>query len=125
MPDLIRDTTFGIFVNWISGGKLFPWPEQKEGFKCPERYLPHSQQSPDKKTKGTFSRKTTLNEGELEVDGSDEKKVNQRFGEDDDDEIPTEPSEKAQGEIAHVDLSTANWTHTSYLIQRQTGYLRF
>lgn len=42
MKDILRDSTVGQFVNYVSGGGLLPYPEQRSDFVIPERYLARS-----------------------------------------------------------------------------------
>ncbi|KAK4331729.1 Fluconazole resistance protein 1 [Rhodotorula toruloides] len=44
-PDLVRDSTFGQLVNWASGGRLFPYADQRPGYVVPKRYLQPSASS--------------------------------------------------------------------------------
>ncbi len=39
MSDLVRESTFGQFVNWITNGRLLPYRDQKPDYQVPERYL--------------------------------------------------------------------------------------
>ncbi|KAF7349177.1 MFS general substrate transporter [Mycena sanguinolenta] len=39
VQDLIRDSTIGQIVNYVSGGRLFPYPEQRHGYIVPRRFL--------------------------------------------------------------------------------------
>ncbi|VVT58120.1 uncharacterized protein SAPINGB_P006047 [Magnusiomyces paraingens] len=38
-PDLIRDSVAGNLINWLSNGKLLPYPEQRPDFVVPDKYL--------------------------------------------------------------------------------------
>ncbi|KAJ7241016.1 major facilitator superfamily domain-containing protein [Mycena haematopus] len=39
VQDLIRDSTIGQIVNYVSGGRLLPYPEQRPGYVVPKRFL--------------------------------------------------------------------------------------
>ncbi|KAF7364912.1 MFS general substrate transporter [Mycena venus] len=39
VQDLIRDSTIGQIVNYLSGGRLLPYPEQRPGYVVPKRFL--------------------------------------------------------------------------------------
>ncbi|KAJ4490822.1 major facilitator superfamily domain-containing protein [Lentinula aciculospora] len=39
MVDIIRDSTIGQFINFVSDGKLLPYPEQRPDFVIPPRFL--------------------------------------------------------------------------------------
>ncbi|KAF7349203.1 MFS general substrate transporter [Mycena sanguinolenta] len=52
VQDLIRDSTIGQIVNYVSGGRLLPYPEQRPGYVLPRRFLlPSSNRDPRDKTK--------------------------------------------------------------------------
>lgn len=38
-PDILRESTVGELLNWVSGGRILPYPDQRPGFIVPERYL--------------------------------------------------------------------------------------
>ncbi|KAJ7168339.1 major facilitator superfamily domain-containing protein [Mycena crocata] len=38
--DLIRDSTIGQFVNYVSGGRLLPYADQRPGYVIPSHFLP-------------------------------------------------------------------------------------
>lgn len=38
-PDLIRDSTFGALVNYLSHGRLLPYADQRPDYVVPSRYL--------------------------------------------------------------------------------------
>lgn len=42
MLDLIRDSTVGNILNHFSNGRILPYPDQKPGYRIPERYLARS-----------------------------------------------------------------------------------
>ncbi|GAA6005591.1 hypothetical protein JCM11491_003693 [Sporobolomyces phaffii] len=42
MFDLMRDAPLGQILNFVSKGKLFPYPEEKPDFKVPEHLLPRT-----------------------------------------------------------------------------------
>ncbi|GAA5828425.1 hypothetical protein JCM11251_006242 [Rhodosporidiobolus azoricus] len=43
MPaDILRDSTFGVIVNYLSNGRLFPFADQRPDYVVPERYLANS-----------------------------------------------------------------------------------
>lgn len=37
--NLLREAPLGQILNWASGGRLLPYPEQRPGFVAPARYL--------------------------------------------------------------------------------------
>ncbi|KAF7367534.1 MFS general substrate transporter [Mycena sanguinolenta] len=39
VQDLIRDSTIGQIVNYVSGGRLLPYPEHRPGYVVPRRFL--------------------------------------------------------------------------------------
>ena len=39
MLDIIRDSAFGLVLNYLSGGKILPFRDQLPGYQIPERYL--------------------------------------------------------------------------------------
>ncbi|KAJ7833122.1 putative caffeine resistance protein [Mycena olivaceomarginata] len=39
VQDLIRDSTIGQIVNYVSGGRLLPYPEQRPGYVVPKHFL--------------------------------------------------------------------------------------
>lgn len=39
VADLVRDSSFGQLVNWLSDGRYCPYADQKPGYVIPERYL--------------------------------------------------------------------------------------
>ena len=39
VADLVRDSSFGQLVNWLSNGRYCPYADQKPGYVIPERYL--------------------------------------------------------------------------------------
>ncbi|KAJ7286871.1 major facilitator superfamily domain-containing protein [Mycena rebaudengoi] len=39
VQDLIRDSTVGQIINYISGGRFLPYPEQRPGYVVPRRFL--------------------------------------------------------------------------------------
>jgi DHA1 family multidrug resistance protein-like MFS transporter len=39
VQDLIRDSTIGQIVNYLSSGRLLPYPEQRPGYVVPKHYL--------------------------------------------------------------------------------------
>ncbi|KAJ7033705.1 major facilitator superfamily domain-containing protein [Mycena alexandri] len=46
VQDLIRDSTVGQFVNYLSSGRLLPYPEQRPDYVVPKRFLlPSSQRT--------------------------------------------------------------------------------
>jgi DHA1 family multidrug resistance protein-like MFS transporter len=51
-PDLLRDSTFGFLVNYASGGRLFPYADQRPDYVVPQRYLqqPPNVESPFPRT---------------------------------------------------------------------------
>jgi DHA1 family multidrug resistance protein-like MFS transporter len=40
--DLVRDSTIGQFVNFLSGGRLLPYADQRPGYAIPSQFLPTS-----------------------------------------------------------------------------------
>jgi len=42
MFDLMRDAPLGQILNWVSKGKIFPYPEERPDYVVPERYLPRT-----------------------------------------------------------------------------------
>ncbi|BGP25194.1 benomyl methotrexate resistance protein [Rhodotorula toruloides] len=42
LPDMVRDSPFGLFMHTVSRGKLFRHPEEQPGYVVPSRYLRHS-----------------------------------------------------------------------------------
>lgn len=47
MWDIIRESTAGEIVNFLSGGRLLPYPDQRPDFVVPERYLASSSMARD------------------------------------------------------------------------------
>jgi len=45
MIDLIRDSTAGLLLNWASGGRLLPFPDQRHNFVVPAHLLPTASSS--------------------------------------------------------------------------------
>ncbi|KAF5388919.1 hypothetical protein D9757_005139 [Collybiopsis confluens] len=45
VADIIRDSTIGQLINWISGGRLLPYQDELPGFVVPSRFLPSSPNS--------------------------------------------------------------------------------
>ncbi|KAF7320811.1 Caffeine resistance [Mycena chlorophos] len=39
VADLFRDAPIGQIINWLSNGRLLPFPEQRLGYEAPRRYL--------------------------------------------------------------------------------------
>jgi DHA1 family multidrug resistance protein-like MFS transporter len=39
VQDLIRDSTIGQIVNYLSSGRLLPYPEQRPGYVVPKHFL--------------------------------------------------------------------------------------
>ena len=39
MLDLLRDSTFGQFINWLTDGRLLPYRDQKLDYQIPKKYL--------------------------------------------------------------------------------------
>ncbi|KAF7327899.1 Benomyl methotrexate resistance protein [Mycena kentingensis (nom. inval.)] len=39
VADIFRDATLGQIINWVSGGRLLPYPEQRADYVVPKRYL--------------------------------------------------------------------------------------
>lgn len=39
MLDLVRDSTFGQLVNWASSGRLLQYPDQRDDYVVPSKYL--------------------------------------------------------------------------------------
>ncbi|KAJ3988013.1 major facilitator superfamily domain-containing protein [Lentinula detonsa] len=50
VADLIRDSTIGHFINYISNGKLLPYEDQRQAFIVPAHFLPKSLTSSDAST---------------------------------------------------------------------------
>ncbi|BGP00053.1 putative Fluconazole resistance protein 1 (putative) [Rhodotorula toruloides] len=48
MPDMIRDSPFGLFMHAVSRGKLFRHPEEQPGYVVPSKYLRHSGDDSDR-----------------------------------------------------------------------------
>ena len=44
VADLVRDSSFGQLVNWLSNGRYCPYADQKPGYVIPERYLLHTEE---------------------------------------------------------------------------------
>ncbi|ESK95480.1 benomyl methotrexate resistance protein [Moniliophthora roreri MCA 2997] len=42
MKDLIRDSIIGQQINYLSGGRLLPYADQRPGYQIPQRYLSHT-----------------------------------------------------------------------------------
>lgn len=38
-PDIFRDSTVGQILNFVSRGRILPFPDQRPGFVVPSRYL--------------------------------------------------------------------------------------
>ncbi|GAA6044422.1 hypothetical protein JCM8097_003063, partial [Rhodosporidiobolus ruineniae] len=55
--DIVRDAPFGQVVNWLSKGRIFPYPEQRPGYVVPEHYLPRAA---DHETRNSGSSDNTL-----------------------------------------------------------------
>lgn len=60
--DLVRDSTFGFLVNYLSNGRFFPYAEQRPDYVVPERYLAASlsRRTSDSPFPRTFSEAPTL-----------------------------------------------------------------
>ncbi|GAA5976873.1 hypothetical protein JCM10908_005657 [Rhodotorula pacifica] len=39
VADIVRDSSFGQIVNWLSNGRYLPYEDQRPGYVIPERYL--------------------------------------------------------------------------------------
>jgi MFS transporter, DHA1 family, multidrug resistance protein len=50
VADILRDSTIGQFINFISNGKLLPYPEQQPNFVVPARFAPASTPGSDANT---------------------------------------------------------------------------
>ena len=42
VADLIRDSTVGQFINYVSSGRFLPYPDQRPDFVVPTHFLPPS-----------------------------------------------------------------------------------
>ena len=40
MKDIIRDSTVGQILNWVSNGAILPYEDQRKDYVIPARYLP-------------------------------------------------------------------------------------
>lgn len=71
-PDIIRESAFGNIVNKLTNGKLFPFTEEKPGFKIPEKYLLDPSTSNDTSNQSDISSKSLAEDlsetGSLELD---------------------------------------------------------
>jgi DHA1 family multidrug resistance protein-like MFS transporter len=69
MKDIIRDSTVGQILNYLSEGRILPYPEQQPGYIIPAKYLATPLQSPSGTLCGDLpaapiSKATTLVEAE-------------------------------------------------------------
>ncbi|KAL0574441.1 hypothetical protein V5O48_007504, partial [Marasmius crinis-equi] len=55
MKDLVRDAVIGQIINYLSGGRLLSYPEQKPEYQVPARYLSTSRLSPASTAAGIIS----------------------------------------------------------------------
>ncbi|GAA5993980.1 hypothetical protein JCM11641_006438 [Rhodosporidiobolus odoratus] len=39
VPDIVRDSVFGQTINYLSKGRIFPYPEQRSDYQVPAHYL--------------------------------------------------------------------------------------
>ncbi|KAG9005773.1 hypothetical protein FRB94_001185 [Tulasnella sp. JGI-2019a] len=95
MIDIIRESYFGEKINWISGGRLLPYPEQRPDFVVPAQYLPTpanaSNPSPDQTRVNSMSRPDPVARVDTNDRILDEKKPRPPS--------PAEPRELEAGEI--------------------------
>ncbi|KAG9005774.1 hypothetical protein FRB94_001186 [Tulasnella sp. JGI-2019a] len=100
MFDIIRESSFGERINWISGGRLLPYAEQRSDFIVPAQYLlsttPAS--APDDSEEPTRANSIEQLDPVTRVNSKDrtldEKKSEREF-----DPLPIEPRELEAGEL--------------------------
>lgn len=76
MLDIIRDSTVGGLINTISHGRFLPFPDQREDFQIPERYLsttPSPQASKHPSRSSSRVEHSNLSRGLPPLAGHDEK----------------------------------------------------
>lgn len=69
MPDMIRDSPFGLFMHAVSRGKLFRHPEEQPGYVVPSKYLRHSGDNSDRSS-ARSSESTLANTNRPSVDAA-------------------------------------------------------
>lgn len=67
VPDIIRDSLFGYLVNHATGGRLFPYTEQRPDFVVPEKYLHGSPLDFHEKTSKHIANQSSPNDQGVEV----------------------------------------------------------
>ncbi|KAG8984673.1 hypothetical protein FRB94_004566 [Tulasnella sp. JGI-2019a] len=94
MFDIIRESSFGERINWISGGRLLPYPEQRPDFVIPARYLSSSSAQTRANSIDQSNPVTRVNTNEPTAV---EKKVERSF-----DPLPVEPRDLEAAELKHA-----------------------
>lgn len=68
ISDIVRDSTFRQLIQWVTGNRVFLYPEEKPGFKCPNPYSSKDEKSASsldgellKGTEGELRRNTDNN----------------------------------------------------------------
>jgi len=80
MLDIMRDAPLGQILNWVSKGKIFPYPEERHDYVVPEHFLPRSDEphnySPEERTldnehaeKNRTTGRGSINAGALKAAG--------------------------------------------------------
>ncbi|KAG9025036.1 hypothetical protein FRB95_010609 [Tulasnella sp. JGI-2019a] len=93
MLDIIRESSFGERINWISGGRLLPYPEQRPDFVIPARYLSSSSAQTRANSIDQSNPVTRVNTNDMAT----EKKVERSF-----DPLPVEPRDLEAAELKHA-----------------------
>ena len=90
----------GQIIYRLSGGKIFSYPEERDGFELPEKYRS------EKDKPSRFGREERQDEGNRRASDSAETVVAQRSNDDNDNSGEGKKNEKKDGEDDHI---TVDW----------------
>jgi MFS transporter, DHA1 family, multidrug resistance protein len=77
--DIVRDSTFGVIINYLSTGRIFPYRDQLPGYKIPDHYfLQHPTQTDPLST--TTTRAPTPKPLQTNVENASEKSLVENSG---------------------------------------------
>lgn len=106
----------GQIIYRLSGGKIFSYPEERDGFELPEKYRS------EKDKPSRFGREERQDEGERRASDSAETVVAQRSNDDNDNSGEGKKNEKKDGEDDHI---TVDWYSEDDPENPQNWYVSF